>query len=71
MTTGGLLRAALAEGQPSMSTDSRLSSLLDRWQQSRQGGTTLEELCRDCPELRADAGAGNFSLPAPASREKL
>jgi hypothetical protein len=37
-----------------MSLDSRLSALLDRWQQSRDRGQPLspEELCRDCPELR-------------------
>jgi uncharacterized protein (DUF2267 family) len=37
-----------------MSTDSHLYRLLDRWRQSCQCGQPLsmEELCRDCPELR-------------------
>jgi tetratricopeptide (TPR) repeat protein len=36
-----------------MSADPRLSTLLDRWQQSQDRGCPLsaEELCRDCPEL--------------------
>ena len=39
-----------------MSLDSRLSLLLDHWQQSQEAGQPLapEELCRDHPELRSE-----------------
>src|SRR5262245_33545183 len=37
-----------------MSSDPRIEELVSRWQTSRELGKplTLDELCRDCPELR-------------------
>ena len=36
-----------------MDRDARLSTLIEQWEQSRARGETpsIEELCRDCPEL--------------------
>src|SRR5262245_11100379 len=56
----------------SMSTDSRLRLLLDRWKLSQQSGQPLsmEELCRDCPELRPQVeyhlAAADYSSPSTA-----
>src|SRR5262249_52582011 len=54
VTTEGVRYRNRPRGRPPpMSADPRLSTLLDRWQQSQDRGCPLsaEELCRDCPEL--------------------
>ena len=49
-----------------MAADDRLEDLLGRWEDLRRQGraASLEELCRDCPELRAPrAESAKLRLP--------
>jgi hypothetical protein len=57
-----------------MVPDSRVQALLERWRQGQDQGrpVSVEELCRDCPELRAEVErliAGRHTLP-PVHAEK-
>jgi hypothetical protein len=47
-------RARAGRGINTMSDTLKLRELLDRWERAREEGheLQLEELCRDCPELR-------------------